>query len=135
MEAGFTIPVFTVSDAGDFDIPTIVAILQALIDNFNRRGSSWIVNNIVRCFVNSVPYRPIEGSSYIATPKKLSDKKCTINIKNNDNKCFLYAILAQLHPAERFKERDWHYKKHLNTLNTEGLEFPSRSDKLENSRN
>ena len=60
MEGGFTIPVFTVSDAGDFDIPMLVSILQAQIEHFNQRGSSWMVNNILRCYVNSVPYRPIE---------------------------------------------------------------------------
>ena len=124
MEGGFTIPVFTVSDADDFDIPMLVSILQAQIEHFNQRGLSWMVNNILRCYVNSVPYRPIEGSSYIVTPKTLGDKHCTVNVQNKDKLCFLYAILAQLYPAKRDRERVTKYTEYLDTLNTQGLEFP-----------
>ena len=123
MEGGFTIPVFTMSDAGDFDIPMLVSILQAQIEHFNQRGSSWMVNNILRCYVNSVPYRSIEGSSYIETPKTLSNKGCTINVQNKDKLCFLYAILAQLYPAAQHRERVTKYTEYLDTLNTQGLEL------------
>ena len=38
------------------------------------------------------------GSSYIKSPKWISDKKATINPKNTkDNKCFQYSIIAALH--------------------------------------
>ena len=118
-EGGFTIPVFTVADAADFDIPMIVSILQAQIEHFNQRGSSWIVNDILRCYVNSVPYRPIEGSSYVKTPKTLSNKGCTINVKNK-KLCFLYAILAQIYPVKRNPQRVKQYKKYLSTLKHAG---------------
>ena len=32
------------------------------------------------------------GGSYIDSPKWLKDKKSTINLKNNDDKCFQYAV-------------------------------------------
>ena len=36
------------------------------------------------------------GGSYIGSPKWLKDKKSTINPKNNDDKCFQYAITLAL---------------------------------------
>lgn len=42
-----------------------------------------------------------KGSSYIPSPKWMSDKKATINPKNlKDNICFAYAIVAALHHQE-----------------------------------
>ena len=37
------------------------------------------------------------GGSYIDSPKWLKDKKSTINPKNNDDKCFQYAVTLALH--------------------------------------
>ena len=36
------------------------------------------------------------GGSYIDSPKWLKDKKSIINPKNNDNKCFQYAVTLAL---------------------------------------
>ena len=36
------------------------------------------------------------GGSYIDSPKCLKDKKSTINTKNNDDKCFQYAVTLAL---------------------------------------
>ena len=36
------------------------------------------------------------GGSYIGSPKWLKDKKSTINPKNNDDKCFQYAVTLAL---------------------------------------
>ena len=40
------------------------------------------------------------GRSYIDSPKWLKDKKSTINPKNNDNKCFQYAVTLALNLDE-----------------------------------
>ena len=36
------------------------------------------------------------GGSYVNSPKWIKNKKTTINPKNNDNKCFQYALTAAL---------------------------------------
>ena len=36
------------------------------------------------------------GGSYIDSPKWLKNKKATINSKNNDDKCFQYALTVAL---------------------------------------
>ena len=40
------------------------------------------------------------GGSYIDSPKWLKDKKSTINPKNNDDKCFQYAVKLALNLDE-----------------------------------
>ena len=52
-------------------------------------------------------YTPVKGSSYIPLPSKLKTKKAIINIKNSDNKCFMWSVLAfhvdRLHQFSSFK--------------------------------
>ena len=36
------------------------------------------------------------GGSYIVSPDWLKNKKATINPKNNDNKCFQYAVIVAI---------------------------------------
>ena len=60
------------------------------IDNWINKGSDWIVELIESQYINVSTYRPLSGSSYIKLPVELkSPKKGLINIKNNDQKCFL----------------------------------------------
>ena len=51
-------------------------------------------------------------------------KRLFLNVQNKDNLCFLYSILAQLHPAEENAKRVSKYKKYLNTLKYDGIEMP-----------
>ena len=52
------------------------------------------------------------------------NKKAVVNIENNDNKCFIWSVLAHLHPAKRNPNRLYHYKKFEKELNIDGLTFP-----------
>ena len=95
------------------------------IDNWINEGSGWIVKSISNENVNISKYSPLIGSSFVELPSELENsKKCFINIKNNDNKCFVWCHvrhlnLAKKHP-ERIKKED---KKLANNLNYEGIEF------------
>jgi hypothetical protein len=69
-------------------------------------------------------YRPLRCSSYIPLPIRLRSKRAIINVKNKDNKCFMWSVLAALHLAQRDAERTWKYKDHVSTLNFSGISFP-----------
>jgi hypothetical protein len=45
-------------------------------------------------------YRPFNGACFLKTPFQISNRRCTVNVKNNDNKCFMWAILSVLHPPK-----------------------------------
>ncbi|XP_061191773.1 uncharacterized protein LOC133200019 [Saccostrea echinata] len=76
--------------------------------------------------VNTAEYAPLSGSSYLPMPPKIAKKKAVLNIENVDQKCFLWSILASLHPIGRLDHpaRVSNYTKYEYELNTEGLDFP-----------
>ncbi|VVC46467.1 Hypothetical protein CINCED_3A007881 [Cinara cedri] len=61
--------------------------------------------------INMCKYNPLRGASYIKLPKIISVKKAITNIKNKDNKCFLWSILAALHPQDKNSETISKYKE------------------------
>ena len=60
-------------------------------------------------------YCPLSGSTYIKLSRKLKNSmKGLINIKNNDNKCFLWCHIRHLNPLKIHPERktnDFDYKR------------------------
>jgi len=81
--------------------------------------------------VHTVQYSPIAGSSYMHLPQKIIFTRGIVNIKNADQKCFLWSVLAALHPTSHHPERIAHYKPYENELNMTGIEFPVTISKIE----
>ena len=99
------------------------------IDNWINEGSGWIVEFIESQYINVSTYRPLSGSSYIKLPVELkSSKKGLINIKNNDQKCFLWCHVTHINPVKIHPERiTREYEKLVSSLNyDDGIEFPVR---------
>ena len=72
-----------------------------LIDVWINEGSSWIVESIKSQHINISTYRPLSGNSYISLPVELrSPKKGLINIKNKDQKCFLWCHVRHINPSK-----------------------------------
>ena len=95
------------------------------IDNWINEGSGWIIESINGEYVNISFYSPLIGITYIELPDKLKNSmKGLINIKNNDNKCFLWCHIRHLNLVkthlERIAKED---KKIINDLNYEGIEI------------
>ena len=77
-----------------------------LIDVWINEGSSWIVESIKSQYINISTYRPLSGNSYISLPVELrSPKKGLINIKNKDQKCFLWCHVRHINPLKEHPER------------------------------
>ncbi|CAP38057.2 Protein CBG21154 [Caenorhabditis briggsae] len=108
------------------------------IEILECKGSGWYLNKICTLYMNQTKIKQPSGSSYIKLPKWIESKKAIINIKNNDNYCFKWCILAHLHPVVHHAERVTHYRKYDNELNFSGFEFPFKIcdiDKFENLNN
>ena len=69
------------------------------------------------------------GGSYIDSPKWLKDKKSTVNQKNNDNKCFQYAVTLALNidKINDHPERISKVKPFIEKYNWKDIDFPSTS--------
>ena len=76
------------------------------IDNWINEGSGWVVESINSEFVNISKYAPLFGSSFVELRDKLKHPmKGLINIKNNDNKCFLWCHVRHLNLVDKNSSR------------------------------
>ena len=101
-------------------------------DAWINRGSGWIIELIESQYINISTYRPLVGISYIDLPIELKHpKKGLVNIKNNDQKCFLWCHVRHInllkeHP-KRMKNID---RKLASNLNYDVIEFPVQEKDL-----
>ena len=67
------------------------------------------------------------GGSYIDSPQWLKNKKSTINPKNNDNKCFHYAVTLalNLNRIDNHPERISKIKPFIDQYNWKDIDFPT----------
>src|SRR5664279_5114833 len=100
-----------------FDETDLIHDLEAQVDNFNERSSSWRLARILEFTVSTAAYRPLAAATWFPTPKYLEGKHCIRNIKNTDNMCFVWCVLAALHPNQSNYKRASSYRRYLNELN------------------
>ena len=93
-------------------------------DEYNDRGSGWTLKEIECLEIHTAKYNPLRGKSHFNIPPSISARKATINIKNSDDRCFLWCILAALHPVDVHAEHVSNYTQFEHELNVEGLTFP-----------
>ena len=104
---------------------TILERKANLINGSSGGGSGWIFYKIINLELHTASYRPLRGSTWIPLPKELADKKAIINMKNKDNKCFMWNVLRALNPTNNHPERiDKELMEKEDTLNMKGIEYP-----------
>jgi hypothetical protein len=113
--------------------------LHNAFQNFERDGSGWTIDSIIKLELSNAEYVPLQGSSYIPLPKKIQDKIVVLNIKNDLKKCFTWSILAALHPVTNAEshnpDRVSHYKQFEHDLIVDGIDFPVPISKFEKQNN
>lgn len=119
----------TVMTNSDFN-PTItkaVAEMNAKLENFQKHGSGWEVKNIDKCEVNFAKYKPLRGGCKCKLDRHLLNKQAVLNIECNDYKCFVYSVLASIHPVggKHNPNRLSNYLPYANELDLKGMHFPT----------
>ena len=96
------------------------------IDAWINKGSGWVIESIESQYINISTYRPLVGSSYIDLPIELKHtKKGQINIKNNDQKCYLCCHVRHINPLKEHAERTTKINKKIAwDLNYDEIKFP-----------
>ena len=112
------------TDEKDLYDTMLERILEKMV-TFQNEGSPLRLRSIIRLELHTVSYKPLRGETYIPLPKELADKKAIINMKNKDNKCFLWCVLRALNLKDNHPERvDKELIGKENTFNMEGIEYP-----------
>ena len=106
-----------------------MSILQKYQDNLQNKmkGSDFIFNGINYLYYDLNRITISKGESYIESPKWLKDKKCTINQKNNDNKCFQYAatLALNINSIDKHHQIITKIKPFIDNYNWNDINFPA----------
>ena len=91
--------------------------------------SLWVIEVILGHNINIVKYVPLRGNSYLPLQEELRNcKKGLINLKNEDDKCFLWCHVRHLNPQkkdpQRIKLSDREFAKELDSSGYSGITFP-----------
>ena len=121
------------SDISEVSFDEICDDLNTQLEHFNALGSGWSLQEIQNLTISCGNFRPLaptrgawqRGSSYIPTPTELVRKQAIINVQNNGNRCFMYAVLSALHPADKHSERVSKYTGFIESYNWTNISFPT----------
>ena len=100
--------------------------LMQKLDDEQLEGSGFVFQEIKEVLLEIYKINDIQASSWVELPEKYKNNKSIINIKNDDQFCFLWCILAHFFPVEDHKNRTSSYSMHTNKLILNGLEFPMK---------
>jgi len=107
--AAFRSDNYIVGNVEEVKLEEIAKQLVNKLDQFNERGSGWLLGYVSKCTVSTALYRPLSGSSFLPTPEIIKNKKAVVNIENfDDDLCFIWSVLAHLHPADSKPNRLCH---------------------------
>ncbi|XP_043285742.1 uncharacterized protein [Venturia canescens] len=100
--------------------------LLTKIEEFQERDSGWSLREIINLVVNINQYSPLRGalSTFVTLPHDIQKKKAVVNIKNDDEFCFLWAVTAALHPMHKNVDKLSSYSQYLSELKHDGINFP-----------
>ena len=105
----------------DIDNIDVRSQLQHQIQNQEMKESGWNFDKINSMKILFYKTGNINGSSYVKIPLR---SFAILNIKNNDKYCFLWSILASLHPCQNdHPNRVSNYLQYFNELNIGGFDF------------
>lgn len=98
------------------------------IELFESYGSGWQLQKINGCDIRIGLLPFIGGGCFIELASWLKNKKCAINVQNNDSECFKWAFLALAHYKDVKKNRNRvaKYKKYEKLYNFTGMSFPAK---------
>ena len=83
------------------------------LDSYQTNGSGWVIRNLIYLDLYIAEFDPLRASSYLPMPQSLKFRRSFVNVRNKDLKCFLWSILAHLHPisCNRNPNRVSHYEQ------------------------
>ena len=108
----------TESDIDNIDV-TSQLDHQILVQENSESG--WIFDKLNSMRISFYKTGELNGTSYVTIPLRSS---AILNVQNNDTYCFIWSIVASLHPCENdHRNRVSNYKQYFNESNIIGFDF------------
>ena len=119
------------SDTNEIIKELFKSLLQRYQENLQEKmkSSNFAFDGVNYLYYDLNKISISKGGSYTDSPKWLKDKKSTINLKNNDYKCFQYAVTLALNldKINNHPERISKIKLFIEEYNWKDIDFPSTS--------
>ena len=96
----------------------------AWLDDYQEKSSGFVFDKIIKTNIRLSKTNYLKASSYF--DHGLGSRKGILNIRNNDQKCFTWSILAKLFPPEKNNHttRVSSYSLHKGYLNMDNINYP-----------
>ena len=101
----------------------VIEELLSHIENAELHASGLVINYITKFKIGYGGFRIPNGSSYIDLPLWIKNKKACINIQNDDDKCFMYAVQCGVyeiynkpHPERQGYYHNDKFKKEIHAI-------------------
>ena len=105
----------------DIDNIDVRSQLEHQIQKQEMKESSWIFDKINSRKISFYKTVEVNGISYVKIPLRLN---AILNVQNNDKYCFIWSILASLHPCKNdHPNRVSNYLQYFNKLNFQSFDF------------
>ena len=72
---------------------------------YQRRGSGWRLCRVTQLEIHIAKLQPLRGKKHEPLPKSIVKKKAIINMKNDDDESFKWAVTRALNPTDTHQER------------------------------
>ena len=97
-----------------------------LFASYLKNGSGWTLKNVIGLNITYSRLRPLRGSSHIPLPEKILRKKALINMENEDDECFKWAVTRALNLVGKDSQRvTKELREQSEKLIFDGIEFPT----------
>ena len=105
----------------DIDNINITFPLEHQIQKQEMKNSRWRFDKLYSMTIYFHETTEMNGSNYIKIPLR---SNAILNVENNDKYCFLWSILAYLHPCNNnHPNRVSNYRQYFNEINIQGFDF------------
>ena len=105
----------------DIDNIDVRSQLEHQIQIQETKDSGWIFDKIISMKTSFYKTTELDGTSYVKIPLR---SNAILNVQNNDKYCFIWSILASLHPCEKnHPNRVNNYVQYFNELNFQNFDF------------
>ena len=96
------------------------------IEVFQKEGSGWTFASVESFDISVDPFNPMRAGSYFPLPNKLAIKKAIINVQNNDNECFKWAVTSAVFQRKKNGHRlDAEMRRNAALLDWSDIDFPT----------
>jgi len=102
----------------------LIDAIRTQLDTFEEGDSGLVLDDILYLKVNINKYSAIPCGTYVDMPEWVVKTRTVLNIRNTDQKCFLWSVLAALHPCKKNAGRVSKYRRHEFELEWTEKDFP-----------